>query len=53
MPELNTKTSSVYDYSIGTTNAMDHRHACLPIWYGQEQSITNKVIEELQKPSRG
>jgi len=53
MPELNTKTSSVYDYSIGANNTMADKHTCLPIWYGQEQSITNKVIEELQKPSRG
>lgn len=48
LPHLKTKTSPVYDYSIGAPNPLADHHACLPIWYGQEESITNKVISELQ-----
>jgi perosamine synthetase len=48
LPELKTKTSPVYDYEIGSPNSVALYHACLPIWYGQEQSITEKVIRELQ-----
>ena len=47
LPELKTKTSPVYDYSIGIQNPVIDYHACLPIWYGQEDEITDKVISEL------
>ena len=46
-PLLKTKTSSVYDYSIGVNNSLAKYHACLPIWYGQEVEVTNNVIKEL------
>jgi perosamine synthetase len=48
LPHLKTKTSPVYDYSIGIANPLAEYHACLPIWYGQENSITEKVISELK-----
>ena len=47
LPDLETKTSPVYDYSIGMPNKVADFHACLPIWYGQESNITNKVLKEL------
>ena len=46
---IKTKTSPVYDYSIGVENKLAKKHLCLPIWYGQEESITNKVIDEIKK----
>ena len=52
LPGLKTKTSSVYDYSIGLPNSVAEYHACLPIWYGQQQKITDKVIRELQITSK-
>jgi dTDP-4-amino-4,6-dideoxygalactose transaminase len=48
-PKLKTKTSPVYDYEIGTPNSVALYHTCLPIWYGQEEEITNKVIDELRQ----
>ena len=36
-----------YDYSIGVENPIAKNHACLPIWYNQEDSIADKVIDEL------
>ena len=48
-PNLRTKTSPVYDYDIGTPNSVALYHACLPIWYGQEHEIIEKVILELEK----
>lgn len=49
LPKLKTKTSPVYDYSIGVKNPLADYHTCLPIWYGQEEEITFKVIEELNE----
>ena len=49
LPGLKTKTSAVYDYSIGVPNTVSDFHACLPIWYGQEEEITNKVVKQLNK----
>jgi dTDP-4-amino-4,6-dideoxygalactose transaminase len=49
LPELKTKTSPVYDYEIGAPNSVASYHACLPIWYGQEISITEEVLQELNK----
>lgn len=48
LPKLKTKTSPVYDYSIGVSNPLADYHACLPIWYAQEDEITEKVISELK-----
>ena len=47
-PLLKTKTSPVYDYSIGVKNLLAEYHICLPIWYGQEEEVTNKAVEELR-----
>ena len=49
LPSLKTTTSPVYDYSIGTPNKLAKYHTCLPIWYGQEFSVTNDVINELNE----
>jgi perosamine synthetase len=50
-PALKTKTSPVYDYCLGSTNIITKNHACLPIWYGQSQGVTEKVIKELRGAS--
>ena len=44
---LKSTTSAVYDYSIGTKNSVANYHKCLPIWYGQDEKIVDKVISEL------
>ena len=45
---LKTKTSPVYDYSIGLDPyEIALRHLCLPIWYDQDNETTNKVLVEL------
>ena len=31
--------SSVYDYSLSDDNNITNHHACLPIWYKQEQEV--------------
>ena len=47
LPLLKTKTSAVYDYALGNSVDITRQHAFLPIWYGQESDMTDKVIEEL------
>lgn len=48
MPNLKTKTSSIYDYCLcECEDNITIKHACLPIWYGQEQTVTDKVLNEL------
>lgn len=47
LPYLKTKTSGVYDYALGASREIISHHVCLPIWYGQENEITQKVISEL------
>ncbi len=49
LPNLRTKTSAVYDYVLGSSNVIAQKHCCLPIWYGQEEEITKKVIRELSQ----
>ena len=44
---LSQVTSKVYDYSLGRSSDVIHSHVCLPIWYGQDQSITDKTIDNL------
>ena len=45
---LKTKTSPVYDYSLGLDPyEIALRHLCLPIWYDQDNEATNKVLVEL------
>jgi perosamine synthetase len=46
---LQTKTSPVYDYSLELDPyEIALRHLCLPIWYGQDNEVTNKVLVELE-----
>ena len=48
LPKLKTKTSCVYDYSLAKKNNIKNNHVCLPIWYGQENSVTISVIDEIR-----
>jgi perosamine synthetase len=49
LPSLKTITSPVYDYSLGIENKIINYHACLPVWYGQELRVTEKVVAELHQ----
>jgi len=49
LPNLQTKTSAVYDYVLGNCNEIAEKHSCLPIWYGQDEKITETVISELRQ----
>lgn len=41
-------TSPVYDYSLGDDPShISNRHICLPIWYGLEEEVICKVIDEI------
>ncbi len=45
---LQTRTSPVYDYTLGEDpDNIVSNHICLPIWYGLENEIIEKVISEL------
>ena len=35
------------DYSLSDDNNITNHHACLPIWYKQEQEVTDRVLTEL------
>ena len=49
LQSLETKTSPVYDYSLGQDiQEIALRHFCLPIWYMQDNNITLQVIDELK-----
>ena len=48
LPKIKTTTSKVYDYALGRNKEIPHRHLCLPIWYGLDDSISQKVLEELK-----
>ena len=48
LPKLKTKTSCVYDYSLAKKNNIKNNHVCLPIWYGQENSVTISVVDEIR-----
>lgn len=47
-PNLITKTSGIYDYSLDGNTSIPEHHACLPIWYDQSTEITDKVISEIE-----
>ena len=49
LPNLQTTTSKVYDYCLGSTRVITTNHACLPIWYGQSPDVAVKVIRELKE----
>lgn len=47
---IKTRTSPVYDYALGADEFLiREKHICLPIWYGQELSVTEKVMDELKR----
>ena len=48
LPQVKTTTSKVYDYALGNSKEIPLRHLCLPIWFGLEKSISDKVISELK-----
>ena len=48
LPSLTTVTSNVYDYALGDSKGIRQKHACLPIWYGQDIEVTEKVLSELK-----
>ena len=49
--QIKTRTSPVYDYSLGRDLAgVKDRHICLPIWYQLEDEEIDRVISELRKP---
>ena len=48
LPDVKTTTSKVYDYALGNSKEIPQKHLCLPIWYGLEESISNKVVKELK-----
>ena len=48
-PKIQTTTSKVYDYALGNNKDIPSKHLCLPIWYGLEEPIINKVLSELQR----
>ena len=46
--QITNRTSSVYDYALGSDeNSISNKHICLPIWYGQEEEFTKKVIDQI------
>ena len=46
---IKTKTSPVYDYALGGSKYVETSHICLPIWYNQDDEVTQKVIKELEE----
>ena len=48
-PSIKTTTSKVYDYALGGNKDIPSKHLCLPIWYGLDKSIIDKVISELKR----
>jgi perosamine synthetase len=48
LPNLQTTTSKVYDYCLGESKIIATCHACLPIWYKQDEDVVYKVINELR-----
>ena len=48
-PTIKTTTSKVYDYALGGNKDIPSKHLCLPIWYGLEKNVVDKVINELKR----
>ena len=48
LPKIKTTTSKIYDYALGKSKEIPLKHLCLPIWYGLDESICTKVLEELK-----
>jgi len=51
LPKIKTTTSKIYEYSLGNSKKIPERHLCLPIWYGLEENISDKVIKEIEESS--
>ena len=49
LPKLKTTTSKVYEYFLGNSKKIPDRHLCLPIWFGLEENISDKVIKEIKE----
>ena len=46
--KLTKVTSQVYDYALGDSHELINSHVCLPIWYGQEQDITDDALKDIK-----
>ena len=46
-PKIKTTTSKVYEYALGENKDIPSKHLCLPIWYGLDEPIIEKVLNEL------
>ena len=46
-PKIKTTTSKVYEYALGDNKDIPSKHLCLPIWYGLDEPIIEKVLNEL------
>jgi hypothetical protein len=45
---IHLSASNIYDYSLSNKNNINNNHACLPIWYNQENSVTISVVDEIR-----
>ena len=52
LPNVKTTTSKVYDYVLGKSNQIPKKHLCLPIWFGLEENVSDKVIKELKNSQK-
>tara|TARA_B100001057_G_scaffold411127_1_gene426564 strand:+ start:3210 stop:4253 length:1044 start_codon:yes stop_codon:yes gene_type:complete len=48
-PNIKTTTSKVYDYALGNNKSLPSQHLCLPIWYGLEENVIDKILSELER----
>ena len=48
LPKIKTTSSKVYDYALGNSKEIPKRHLCLPIWYGLEDVISDKIVKEIK-----
>lgn len=48
LPKVKTTTSKIYDYALGNSKQIPLKHLCLPIWFGLEESVSDKVVSELK-----
>jgi len=45
---IRSRTSPVYDYSLGEDpEGIAKNHICLPIWYGLESDVVDRVVSEI------
>ena len=49
LPKVKTTTSKIYDYSLGNSKEIPKRHICLPVWFELEDTISDKVINEIKE----